>query len=448
MSSAPSQLSRSHQKALDAYRETGSYVEAAKKLGITPDACRGRVLRAQAKLGDSSYDERQDPDALSVESTEDGDFILTAKGEISSLEELLTEAKIDPDDWLVQKWIANKWDAMTKRGPVPMWQVKAWLERKPDWLRHPVKAVKHLKRQKPARKKPPKVSKALIVPDSQNGYHLDHKTGYLDPLHDRLAWDLSVQMAEELQPDTIVLLGDMLDLAPWSLKFPRSPSLRYTTQPSILELHWWLGQLRLAAPKAQIVYLEGNHEHRIDKVLIAQADEMIDLRPADDPDGHPLMSVPRMLALDDLDIEYIAPYQEEFWLFDKVRVHHGHVVRAKGGATVAAIVRDASHSEIVGHVHRVEYASKTISGPNGQEVIFAMTPGTITRTDGVVPAASPRVDWQQGLGIVTRDNETGVISASAVPIQRGQLMWRGEVLRGEDRVEEIENAINRSLTGR
>ena len=59
---------------------------------------------------------------------------------------------------------------------------------------------------KPIKSNPKKTLKtALIVPDSQNGYIIDLNTKKLEPMHDRNAWDLVVQVSDYVKPDKIVL---------------------------------------------------------------------------------------------------------------------------------------------------------------------------------------------------------------------------------------------------
>ena len=166
---------------------------------------------------------------------------------------------------------------------------------------------------------------------------------------------------------------------------------------------------------------------------------------ANETDGTPAMSIQKLMALDSLDIEYVSPYGAEWWLFDKVRVHHGDLARKGGGATVAATLRSAACSEIFGHVHRLELAGKTLSDSNGQRYVWAMSPGTIARIDRpVVPGSTPRTDWQQGLGIVTMTPPTAktdsMISMEAIPIQFGRCVVDGMILHGVDRSDEIREA--------
>lgn len=455
--------------AVTAYNKYGTLRKAAASLGISPSSAHAllkqaerdgnvpealatkreqRALGTQRRIARQSENPRPAAEkpvrvssslAVHVEDqVESGTRVLTGKG-VRSVAQLLREASVDPDEWLVVKKVINKWDSVTKEGIQPLWQIKAWLERRPDWFVTPVQPIKALKRRRSLTTGPDQV--CLIIPDSQHGYRrLD--SGSLEPLHDREACDLAVQAAQELQPDVIVLLGDMLDLAPWSLKYPVEAALRDTTQPALVELHWWIASLRTASPKAQIVYLEGNHENRITRALVEKMQEAVNLRPADELDSSSMLSMQRLLSLDKLDVEYHGPYGAAWWLWDKVKIHHGNVVRQGGGKTVSAMLGNASYSQVVGHIHRREYAARAIEYAGGQKVISAMSPGCLCRVDGAVPhnAGSSLLDWQQGLGVVYKFGEQ--LSMQVVPIDRGKMVLHGKTYTGVDH-----SALLREETG-
>lgn len=396
--------------------------------------------------GDEDSAPVADGDKVQQKATAEG-LELVGSGSIRTLDGLLSASNVDRGAWTVDKWVANKWDGIVKdadtggNAVTELWQVKAWLRRKPDWARYAVRPVKHHPRSK-ARPAPGRLERVLIIPDSQNGYR--RQGGELVPLHDRQCWDLAVQVAQRTQPSRIVLLGDMLDLAPWSTRWPLPNELRDTTTASCVELHWWLGQLRMAAPSAQIDYMEGNHEARVSKAMVERLSEAEGVRPADDPHGPPLMSVQRLLALDTIDVTYHGAYPDaELWLWDEVRIHHGTTAKKGGGSTVAGALRGATYSQVFGHVHRAETASRTFHGPGGKRRrIFAATPGTICRIDGTVPAAAPRVDWQQSLMMLTR-TPAGAVHEQLLPIDAGALVLHGELLQAADRVADL----NRSTGG-
>ena len=65
-----------------------------------------------------------------------------------------------------------------------------------------------------------------------------------------------------------------------------------------------------------------------------------------------------------------------------------------------------------------------------------MTPGTIARIDGVVPGATKRSDWQQGLGIVYM-SPCEQVQMQLLAINNGMCVYDGAMLQGEDRSDEI-----------
>lgn len=80
---------------------------------------------------------------------------------------------------------------------------------------------------------------------------------WCDPFH----WRVFVEAARRLQPDVVVLGGDLFDLPEFG---------KYTVDPRswnpvarFLHVHKMLRELRSAAPDAQIDLLEGNHEFRL-----------------------------------------------------------------------------------------------------------------------------------------------------------------------------------------
>ena len=67
-----------------------------------------------------------------------------------------------------------------------------------------------------------------------------------------------------------------------------------------------------------------------------------------------------------------------------------------------------------------------------------MSPGTLCRTDGAVPAATPRVDWQQGLAVLTKKGDR--IYTNVMQIHGGTLAWSGKHFEARDRLKDLRAA--------
>ena len=404
------------------WKACGSYAEVARRLSLSSRKQAWRLVRRAEAI----FSDREE---VTVSNPAADEMTVKSKSQrIKTLEDLIESAKIDTDEWTVRSWTANSWEGVGKDSePITLHQVKASLERSPKHLFAKVSNVRNLRRK--AMRMGRAVKSALIIPDSQHGFRWNYDRKTIEPMHDERALACVVELAKLMQPDEIILLGDMLDLAPWALKFPRDKSLANTTQPSDAALYDFLYQLRSASRHSVCHYVAGNHEDRIDRAILERLGEAEGLRQANDPNGHGVLTVPHLLALDSLDIKYIE-YKDEYWLWNKVRVWHGTLVRKGGGKTVASMAQAGQHHEVVGHIHRLELAMKTLWGPNGSRTVTFMSPGCLTRLDGMVPAATPRVDWQQGVGVAYLDRD-GTVSMMPIPINNGRLIWQGEIISAD-----------------
>ena len=273
---------------------------------------------------------------------------------------------------------------------------------------------------------------ALILPDPQIGWRqTDHG---LEPFHDAEAMAVTVQMAAALQPDVIVHLGDFLDFAPFS-RFTQEPGFRGTTQAGIDAGYRFLAELRAVAPGHRGVMLEGNHDKRISDTLAKLAPELARLRRADD-NGWPVMSLPGLLRLDEVGVQYYPGYPaNEVYLSPKIRCIHGNRV-ASSSSTAALLSKDARANTLFGHVHRMELHHRTVGTFAGPQTIWVGSPGTLARTDGSVPSfhggssvetgASLRIseDWQAGCAVVSWIGDEDPI-LEMVRINNGRAVYRG-----------------------
>jgi len=273
---------------------------------------------------------------------------------------------------------------------------------------------------------------ALILPDPQIGWRMTDSG--LEPFHDADAMAVAVQIAAALQPDVIVNLGDFLDFAPFS-RFSQEPGFRGTTQAGIDAGYRFLAELRAVAPRHKGYLIEGNHDKRIADTLAKLAPELARLRRADDK-GWPVMSLPGLLRLDEVGVEYIGGYPAgELWLSPRLRAEHGQRV-SSSNSTAALLVNNLNTSTLFGHVHRSESHYRTFATYAGPRTIFAYSPGTLARIDGAVPSFHGGVDnntaaskrryenWQQGVGVVSWTGDEDPRFEHVV-IQNGHATYRG-----------------------
>ena len=116
-----------------------------------------------------------------------------------------------------------------------------------------------------------------------------------DPFWRRVFMDT----VKRVQPDKVVIGGDFYDLAEFG---------RYSVDPRewdvVSKLQWghqFFAEVRRLAPEAEIVFIEGNHEHRLLRYLTDNAPALKTLL----ADLHG-WTVPKLLGLDKYEIRYVA----------------------------------------------------------------------------------------------------------------------------------------------
>jgi len=306
------------------------------------------------------------------------------------------------------------------------WEISPSFADGPEWT--PVDRGPAVKLPKPTK---PKATSdgwrtALLWPDTQIGYYRDLDGG-LVPTHDEGAIEIALAIAADVQPDEILRHGDDLDL-PELGKYRVSPAFAGTTQASIDRATILGAEQRAAAPGARIVWLAGNHEERLSNYVLDNARAAFGLRPGrfaeESPSAWPSLSVPSLTRADEFEIEYRPGFPAaDFVLTPDFRIVHGLHVTSNGSTASKYLSRERT-SVAFGHVHRREYAARTL--PDGHE-IFAASAGCLARTDGAVPSTKGATDlegrpiavvedWQQGVGLVHYREDRNVVSYANVEI--------------------------------
>lgn len=395
---------------------------------------------------------------------------------IHTLAQLLEYCQVDLKVWEVERHVINSWPTAAKKREVDLQyevqedakgnpktvkhgkiksdgkltaktniQVKAWLRRKELRKLYPtlqpieltVPALKAVRRKKNG------IRRGLLVADVHVGFKRNIHDGQLLPFHDRRVLDVALQLAEYQAFDDVTFLGDSLDLSEWSTKFAVLPEFAYTTMPALIELQWWLGQFRSAAPKAEISLLEGNHDDRPRRAILSHFRAAYDLRPADELELPASLSVERLLSLHKLKVGYVRDYPDgKKWMTDQLMYQHGNQVRSGAGDTAKAVARKYAVTVCFGHVHRQELVTVTEHGQD-RWLVQTFCPGCACHLDGRVPGSSEDGQWQQGLGIVEYWPEKPEVPVNIVPllVDKGRAIYDGKVFEARDREVEIEDIL-------
>lgn len=374
---------------------------------------------------------------------------------IDKVAELFARNGIDPDDVGSMRVVHGTYQALAKDadGEIQVRDLeKTQVVFSPSWEEGPKWPV--IQPAKPTVIKPsPKPKKApalvggwkqaVILPDPQIGFRL-YEDGTLDPFHDDAAMDVALQVISCLNHEhsvsQVVNLGDFLDL-PAQGKYEQEPAFATTTQQAIDRGHEFLARQRANAPEAEVVVLEGNHDRRMQKFVLLNSAASFGLRQANLPESWPVMSLPYLLRLDELDVTYIDAYPAgQWWINDRLRAIHGDKVRSNG-STASAYANEMPHiSTVFGHIHRQEIQSKTVFDRSGKIKTMHISPGCLCRVDGAVPSVkgSTGIDgrpatyyenWQQGVAVITYKPD-GDFHVELVQIDEGRTIFRGQEIVG------------------
>ena len=289
-----------------------------------------------------------------------------------------------------------------------------------------------------------KIKRALLAGDFQMGYRRRLHTEELVPFHDRRVMDIILQILQMEDFDNVTLAGDVNDLSEWSDKFTTEPEFYWTTQPMLIEQAWWLEKYRLAAPAAEIDYHEGNHDKRMEKLMVSHMKAAYGLRAADELELPPAMSVPRLLALHSLDINYIDGYPDnKKWMNNNVAVMHGDMVRAGAGDTAKAFVHRRAYTSIFFHVHRREMVARKVESHNGHQIHIAFCPGCCCHIDGRTPGSKSDDQWQQGIAVMeyTEDFENLI----PVAIDEGRAIYKGQEVIARELDDQLDDMLRKKL---
>lgn len=401
----------------------------AKKHGVSIGIVAGKIRRASSELQELSKHAKQ---GIKDNQSDINNRKVTARGRrIKTLDDLIDQCKIDLDVWVIPKHEINKWEVGRKHTEVdlvinngvmtghkkdsgmifvePLFQVTAWMiKREPELIYPIVQPISiTIESQPPVIKtKLSERKSSLIIPDAQIGFRKDIYTGELFPYHDRKSLSIVLQFVQAYHFDNIIVIGDWMDFAEWSDKFIRSPDSIHTTQPAVIEGSWWLSKIRQAAPDADIDLIEGNHDKRIETLIIKNLPFAFNLKAADEIHLAEPLSVERLLGLPKLNINYVGKYPKgEVWLGNSIRIIHSEIARTEPGATARIILKDANHSTIFGHIHSFERLSKVVYDRNGAREIEAICPGGLCDPLGDVPAKKARQQWTKGFTIAHYDDD-------------------------------------------
>lgn len=265
---------------------------------------------------------------------------------------------------------------------------------------------------KPVKRKKGKYLRALLYGDTHHGYHCPRTLAVVQAI------------LTDLQPEVLVDMGDGVDAGHLSAKFAQNPNRTTSLQHEINEKRIQLARFRKAVPNARYIYLEGNHEERLRRVMWNSEGPARSLIQLDIVQRS--LTWPVLLDLASLHIEF-HPYDEQTdkAILPKFILKHGTKVTQKSGYTATAEMLRYGRSGASGHTHRLGAVWRR--DHNGQHLWLET--GCCA---SLKPEYTQDPDWQNGCVVLTFDRETGAVQAEPIEIRNGHTIWREKEYRADD----------------
>lgn len=170
------------------------------------------------------------------------------------------------------------------------------------------------------------------------------------PFHHVGAYRLLIKLIKDIRPNRLIILGDFIDAYNWS-RFPKIPEF----DASVLEAECSmpiriLEELRgLLGNWCEIVYLKGNHSHRIHQLARDRAPML----------SRFIKSFSEIYHLSELNISLIEYGRDQLYQIEGCELYCRHEPFSGSGKHPArASLDEIGKSFIYGHTHKAQHASK------------------------------------------------------------------------------------------
>jgi hypothetical protein len=219
------------------------------------------------------------------------------------------------------------------------------------------------------------------------------------PYHDKRAIDLVLDVARDLHPTHLILLGDAADFYSVSAH-SKSPARAQRMAWELDEVNALLDRLD-ATGACDRVYHGGNHEDRLDRYIRDRAPDL---------DGV-VDGVPGLLRLRQRGWTYV-PYKRDHSLG---KLHTTHDVGQCGRYSVYRCLDTYQHTVASGHAHRMAYV---VEGNATAEVKLSAQFGWLGDVEAIdyMHRVKALKDWALGFGVGYLHPETGRVYLQPVPI--------------------------------
>jgi hypothetical protein len=257
------------------------------------------------------------------------------------------------------------------------------------------------------------------------------------PLHDPLAWEVMLQIGEEVKPSTLIVNGDFVEWRHLSLRYAARDVEGFAgdVEEETSLANEKLTELCRRVKAKRKIFNEGNHEWRLFRALsqIPQILKLLKIK-----EIQRAVSVETILRLEERGFTYSGEYPAGTWCFGVNRehdvfVHHSYTTRKKSGYMAHAEIDTRLCSTVTGHGERLACVwrrgmDRRLFACEGGNLSILGEPKRGQGIYGSIPFNDPSfLDRQQGVVVLYRDGYQ--IYPFPVPIHNGRAVFMGRLFK-------------------
>lgn len=231
------------------------------------------------------------------------------------------------------------------------------------------------------------------------------------PEVDMRAWAVMLDVASQFKPDEVVYLGDFHDVYSCS-DYTKDPLkninlLRHELEPGQAAM----AQVEKITKAKSFVFLEGNHENRIERYVATYASKLAGITSTRD-----ILGIPRHY-------KYYPYGMKNHHHMGKLVATHGSVC---GQHAAAAMLRKYGQSVVFGHTHRTqEYRTRNLKG----EEFAAFNIGWLGDATKAAEYIKNVPDWSHGFGIAHFKTSGDFFFQTISISPQGECLYHGELVK-------------------
>lgn len=252
-----------------------------------------------------------------------------------------------------------------------------------------------------------KTRTALIIPDLHIPYHC--KKSY------QIVLDVGKYLLskKEIKLEEIVILGDFADF--YSVNsHGKHPAIKDTLIEEVDECVKELWKLSDAFPNQDIIFIQGNHEYRLERYLASKAPEL-----------YGLTDTRRILELDQMGFKFIPYGRNQMYNILGTDLIARHEPISMGRHTAMSTLDKGGVSMIYGHTHRFQYVA--LNRMDGKTIRGCSLGSLINKNAPVFNYMKNKDDWSKAFGICYADGK--VAHLQPIIIENNRCFFDGKLFK-------------------